>query len=58
LRLILGTKVEILAKSKHSGEIRIFYYSQEELMRLYAILSERAIPTEPNHGIHEGKNRR
>jgi hypothetical protein len=39
LRLTLGTKVEILAKSKDSGEIRIHYYSQEELMRLYSILS-------------------
>ena len=33
LRIILGTKVEILAKSKNSGEIRIHYYSQEDLMR-------------------------
>jgi ParB-like chromosome segregation protein Spo0J len=40
LRLVLGTKVEILAKSNNSGEIRIHYYGQEELMRLYALLTE------------------
>jgi ParB family chromosome partitioning protein len=55
LRRILGTKVDILAKSKNSGEIRIHYYSQEDLMRLYTILTEKAIPTEPSHAIHEGK---
>jgi ParB family chromosome partitioning protein len=38
LRLALGTKVEIVAKSKESGEIKIHYYGQEELMRLYSIL--------------------
>jgi ParB family chromosome partitioning protein len=58
LRLILGTKVEILAKSKEAGEIRIHYYSQEELMRLYAILTDTATATEPNHAIHEGKSGR
>jgi ParB family chromosome partitioning protein len=58
LRLILGTKVEIVTKSGNSGEIRIHYYNQEELMRLYAFLSEKAIPTEPNHAIHEGKSAR
>jgi ParB-like chromosome segregation protein Spo0J len=41
LRLILGAKVDIYAKSKESGEIRIHYFSQEELMRLYAILTEK-----------------
>jgi ParB family transcriptional regulator, chromosome partitioning protein len=35
LRLALGAKVEIVHKSKDSGEIKIHYYSQEELMRLY-----------------------
>ena len=44
LRLILGTKVEIVAKSKNSGEIRIHYYDQEDLMRLYAILTETGTP--------------
>jgi len=38
LRLALGAKVEIVAKSKESGEIRIHYYGQDELMRLYSIL--------------------
>jgi ParB family transcriptional regulator, chromosome partitioning protein len=39
LRLALGAKVEILSKTKNSGEIRIHYYSQEELQRLYSILT-------------------
>jgi ParB-like chromosome segregation protein Spo0J len=38
LRLALGAKVEIVAKSKESGEIKIHYHGQEELMRLYSIL--------------------
>jgi ParB family transcriptional regulator, chromosome partitioning protein len=42
LRLLLGTKVEILTKSKNKGEIRIHYFSQEELMRLYSILTNKA----------------
>ena len=58
LRLILGAKVEILSKSKNHGEIRIHYYGQEELMRLYSLLTERTIPTEPIHAIHEGKSGR
>jgi len=58
LRLLLGAKVEIVAKSKDSGEIRIHYYSQEELMRLYTTLTEKTIPTEPSHAIHERKNGR
>jgi ParB family chromosome partitioning protein len=40
LRLALGAKVEIVAKSKETGEIRIHYYSQEELMRLYSVLTQ------------------
>ena len=40
LRVALGTKVEILAKSNNSGEIRIHYYGQDELMRIYSILTE------------------
>jgi ParB family transcriptional regulator, chromosome partitioning protein len=55
LRLILGAKVDIHAKSKEKGEIRIYYYSQEELMRLYSILANKAIPAEPSHAIQEGK---
>jgi ParB family chromosome partitioning protein len=55
LRLALGTKVELHAKSGGKGEIRIHYYSQEELMRLYTILVEKANPTESSHAILEGK---
>lgn len=58
LRLSLGTKVEIVAKSGKTGEIRIHYYNQEELMRLYSILIERAISTELDHAIQEGKRSR
>jgi ParB-like chromosome segregation protein Spo0J len=54
LRLALGTKVEIRARSREKGEIRIHYYSQEELMRLYAILTARSIQAESNHAVHEG----
>jgi ParB family chromosome partitioning protein len=53
LRLVLGTKVEILPKSKVTGEIRIHYYSQEELQRLYSILVATTIPTEPIHAIQQ-----
>jgi ParB family chromosome partitioning protein len=55
LRVTLGTKVEIVAKSKNSGEIRIYYYDQDELMRLYSILTGKANSTEPAHAIREGK---
>jgi ParB family transcriptional regulator, chromosome partitioning protein len=48
LRLLLGAKVDILSKSKDSGEIRIHYYSQEELMRLYSILTDRTISSGVN----------
>jgi ParB family transcriptional regulator, chromosome partitioning protein len=58
LRLALGTKVDILAKAKGSGEIRIHYFNQEELMRLYTILMEKAFPTEPSHAIQQGKTGR
>jgi ParB family transcriptional regulator, chromosome partitioning protein len=40
LRLTFGTKVEIISKSNDSGEIRIHYYGQDELMRLYSLLTE------------------
>jgi ParB family transcriptional regulator, chromosome partitioning protein len=56
LRLILGTKVEILAKSKVKGEIRIHYFSQEELMRLYTILTEKTILRDLSHAAKESKN--
>jgi ParB family transcriptional regulator, chromosome partitioning protein len=58
LRVLFGTKVEILSKSKKSGEIRIHYYGPEDLMRLYTLLTQTAIPTEPRHAIHEKENRR
>jgi len=55
LRLALGAKVEILSKAKDSGEIRIHFYGQEELMRLFSLLIEKANSTELNHAIHTGK---
>ena len=58
LRLALGTKVSIVSKSKNSGEIRIHYYNQNELMRLYTILTEKAISTEPSHAIQKRKSGR
>jgi ParB family transcriptional regulator, chromosome partitioning protein len=58
LRLILGAKVDIISKTKEKGEIRIHYYSQEELMRLYSILADKAIPMESSHAIQEGKRNR
>jgi ParB family transcriptional regulator, chromosome partitioning protein len=53
LRLALGAKVEILSKSKDSGEIRIYYYNQEELQRLYSTLISKTIPAEPIHAIQQ-----
>jgi len=53
LRLALGAKVEIRARSRETGEIRIHYYSQEELMRLYSVLTGKATTTESSHVIHE-----
>ena len=58
LRLALGTKVEIVSKSGDSGEIRIHYYGQEELTRLYNTLTGKDIPAEPRHAIQEGKSGR
>jgi len=46
LRVALGTKVIIHSKSKDKGEIRIHYYGQDELIRIYGILTERAGSTE------------
>jgi len=46
LRLALGTKVDIRSKSKDKGEIRIHYYSQDELMRIYGLLNDKAESTE------------
>jgi len=41
LRLLLGTKVEIRfsRNSRGSGQIRILFFSQEDLMRIYGILT-------------------
>jgi hypothetical protein len=43
LRLLLGTKVEILATrgSKGAGQIRIHFYDPEDLTRIYSILTEK-----------------
>ncbi len=40
LRVCLGTKVEIHTGPKGAGEIRIRFYSQEDLIRIYGILTE------------------
>jgi ParB family chromosome partitioning protein len=58
LRLALGTKVSIVSKSRKSGEIRIHYYNQDELMRLYSILTEKAKSTEPDHATQKRKSGR
>jgi ParB family chromosome partitioning protein len=41
LRVLLGTKVEIKVSrsSRSSGQIRIHFFSQEDLMRIYSILT-------------------
>jgi len=41
LRLALGTKVEIFVKAKNSGEIRIHFYSHEDLMRIFELITEK-----------------
>ncbi|MDR0311831.1 MAG: ParB/RepB/Spo0J family partition protein, partial [Acidobacteriota bacterium] len=41
LRLALGTKVEIVTKVKNSGEIRIHFYSHEDLMRIFELIESR-----------------
>ena len=43
LRLILGTKVEILAARglKGAGQIRIHFYDQDDLVRIYSILADK-----------------
>ena len=41
LRLALGTKVEIHARTKNTGEIRIHYFNQDELDRIYSLLTEK-----------------
>jgi ParB family chromosome partitioning protein len=43
LRLSLGTKVEIHGSrgSKDAGQIRIYFYNQEDLVRLFSLLTEK-----------------
>jgi ParB-like chromosome segregation protein Spo0J len=41
LRLALGTKVEIVTKLKNSGEVRIHFYSHEDLMRIFELITEK-----------------
>jgi len=53
LNMLLGTKVEIRSKSNGKGEIRIHYYGQDELIRIYGILTEKAGSTEQENGIRQ-----
>jgi ParB family transcriptional regulator, chromosome partitioning protein len=43
LRILFGTKVEILTggKSKGAGHIRIHFYNQEDLVRIYSLLTDK-----------------
>ena len=43
LKILLGTKVEIVTKDsrKGAGQIRIHFFSQEDLVRIYSILIEK-----------------
>ncbi len=41
LRVFLGTKVEIHSGRKGAGEIRIRFYSQDDLIRIYGILTDK-----------------
>ena len=41
LRVFLGTKVAVHTRKKGSGEIRIYFYSLEDLSRIYDILIEK-----------------
>ncbi|MBI4908369.1 MAG: ParB/RepB/Spo0J family partition protein [Acidobacteria bacterium] len=40
LQRVLGTRVKIVEKSEQRGKIEIEYYSQEELHRLYSVITE------------------
>ncbi len=40
LQRVLGTRVKIVEKSEQRGRIEIEYYSQEELHRLYSVITE------------------
>jgi len=54
LRSVLGTKVEIHSKSKNKGEIRIHYFGQDELMRIYGLLTDGSVSTEQDYGNGQG----
>ena len=43
LRVLLGTKVEIVTRNnrKRAGQIRIHFFSQEDLIRIYSIIVEK-----------------
>ena len=43
LRLLLGTKVEIVGGKapRQAGQIRIHFFSQEDLIRIYSVISEK-----------------
>jgi len=41
LRHALGTKVEIFRNAKNSGEIRIHFYSHDDLMRIFEFITEK-----------------
>jgi ParB family chromosome partitioning protein len=43
LRLLLGTKVEIIGgrNSEKAGQIRIHFFGQDDLIRIYSIISEK-----------------
>jgi ParB family transcriptional regulator, chromosome partitioning protein len=41
LRLMLGTKVEMQTGPKGAGQIRIYFFSQEDLIRIYSLLTDK-----------------
>ncbi len=41
LRLLLGTKVEIQTGPNGAGQIRIYFFNQEDLVRIYGTLTEK-----------------
>lgn len=41
LRLLFGTKVEIISDVNGAGQIRIHFYDQDDLVRIYSLLTEK-----------------
>jgi ParB-like chromosome segregation protein Spo0J len=41
LRLQFGTKVEIVTDDKGSGHIKIHFYDQDDLIRIFSLLTEK-----------------